>query len=155
MSSLRGSKYKPREMHHMRPVPAAGGGEGFGGTTLRGIAEEMGGTSPVAVMRNLLNEHLPSAPAVASSQESGARSCIGTCRCAAVRVQLMRSCALVDFTPLACIRAGGAGGVTCIACCPRARCPWRCSTAGEGPGRRSSLSWQETSSCRRTGDTQR
>lgn len=37
---------------------------------------------------------------------------------------------------------------TCIACCPRARCPWRCNTAGEGRAPRSSLSWRETSSWR-------
>lgn len=39
--------------------------------------------------------------------------------------------------------------LTCISCCPPARCPWRCNTAGEGPVLRSSLSWRETSSCKK------
>lgn len=37
---------------------------------------------------------------------------------------------------------------TCISCCPRARCPWRCNTADEGPDLLSLLAWQETSSWR-------
>lgn len=43
-------------------------------------------------------------------------------------------------------RAAAHAEVTCISCCPRGRCPWRCSTADEGPGLLSSPAWPETSS---------